>query len=81
MGVVIRRWSASGIWKMIKHTGTATSAVVGIMQNGIEMSRRKCNYCNNVLNKVYCFANFSAIICSIVENYHFDKTSMFMKSQ
>ena len=35
MGVAIRRWSAYGIWKMIKHTGTATSAVVGIMQNGI----------------------------------------------
>ena len=45
------------------------------------MSRRKCNYCNDVLTTVYCFANFSAIICSIVEYYHFGKTSMFMKSQ
>ena len=35
MDVVTRRWSVSGIWKMIKHTGTATSVVVSIMQNGI----------------------------------------------
>jgi hypothetical protein len=35
MSVVTRRWSVSGIWKMIKNTGTATSAVVSIMQNRI----------------------------------------------
>ena len=61
---------------MIKHTGTATSAVIS-MQNGIQMSRRKCSYCNDALTMVYCFANFSFIICSLIEYYHFCKIPMF----